>query len=71
VDSHNNLGAVFFELGKFQKAITCYQKAIQIQPNYAAAHYNLGKLFKSSGEYKKTISYYQKAIQINPNYAAA
>ena len=41
VETHNNLGVILLQLGKFQEAKSSYQKAIQINPNYASAHNNL------------------------------
>jgi len=32
---HYNLGITYKELGEYQKAISSYEKAIQIEPNYA------------------------------------
>ena len=66
VDANNNLGIVFKQLKEMQKAISCYQRAIQINPDYAIAHNNLGAAFKQIGELQKAISCYQIAIQINP-----
>ena len=54
-----------------QKAVKCFQKAIEIQPNYSAAHNNLGLTFKELGELKKAISCYQKALKFMPNSIAA
>ena len=54
-----------------QKAISCYEKAIQINPNFANAYYNLGTILNELGESQKAISCYEKAIQINPNYIDA
>jgi len=72
VDAHNNLGIVFKELGELQKAVDCYQKVIQIQPDRVEdVHVGLGLVFKELGEHQKAISCYEKAIQINPNYAEA
>jgi predicted O-linked N-acetylglucosamine transferase (SPINDLY family) len=51
--------------------MSCYEKAIQINPNYAGAHNNLGNTLKELGEHQKAMSCYEKAIQINPNYAGA
>jgi len=59
------------ELGEYKKAIGCFEKAIQINPNYAAAYNNLGNALKELGEYQKAISCYEKAIEINPNHADA
>ena len=33
--AHNNLGVIFKELGENQKAKECFEKAIEINPNYA------------------------------------
>ena len=33
--AHNNLGIVFKALEEHQKAKSCYEKAMQIKPNYA------------------------------------
>ena len=38
---HNNLGVVFEELGELQKAKSCTEKAIEIDPNYVDAYWNL------------------------------
>ena len=43
-----------------------FEKAITIQPNYAAAQNNLGKVLQDLGEHQKAISFYQKAIKIQP-----
>ena len=52
-------------------AISCCEKAIQINPNYADAHSNLGATLKELGEYQKAISCCEKAIQIQPNLEQA
>ncbi|HIB90987.1 TPA: tetratricopeptide repeat protein, partial [Candidatus Poribacteria bacterium] len=49
------------------KAINCYQKAIQINPNLAEIHNNLGSLYQELGKTQEAMNCYQKAIQINPN----
>jgi len=69
--SHNNLGVVFKELRKHQKAKDCYKKAIEIDSNYADPHNNLGMAYQEMGEVQEAKSCYEKAIQINPNYASA
>ena len=65
------MGVLLLESNNFYKAKQLFQKAIQIQPNYAAAHNNLGITFNALEEAQKAIISYQKAIQIQPNYAAA
>jgi len=62
---------VLKELGEYQKAISIFEKAIQIQPNNANFYNNLGNALKELEEYPKAISSYEKAIQIQPNFAKA
>ena len=72
VDARNNLGIIFQALGEFQKAVDCFQKVIQIQPDRVDdAHVGLGLVFKELGEHQKAMSCYEKAIEIDPNYAGA
>ena len=69
--AQSNLGILYNQLGKPQKAINCFEKAIQINPNSANAYYSLGVIFAQLGESQKAISCYEKAIQINPNHIHA
>ena len=48
-----------------------YEKAIEINPNYAIAHYNLGLIFTHQKEIEKAKNCYEKAIKMNPNYIEA
>ena len=42
--AYNNLGCIYLEEGKFEKAITCFEKAIKINPAfYLRASENLKK----------------------------
>ena len=40
----NQLGIVYRKLGRFKEADVAYQRAVQIDPNYAIAYLNLGVL---------------------------
>ena len=67
----NDLGAIFLELGEYQKAKDCYEKVIEIDSNHIDALNNLGVIFIELGEYQKAKDCYENAIKINPNYADA
>ena len=56
-------------LREHQKAINCFQKAIQIKFNHAE-HINLGMVLKELGEFEKAISSYQMAVKYEPENLA-
>ncbi|MBE9186359.1 tetratricopeptide repeat protein [Microcoleus sp. LEGE 07076] len=53
----------------FGGAIECYERALRIDPNYAAAHNNLGVVKQHSGRLTEAIAHYKKALEINGNFA--
>ena len=40
-----------------------YQKALEINPNYAEAHYNLGNALIQKGQVDEAIAEFQKALE--------
>jgi Flp pilus assembly protein TadD len=69
--AHNNLGNDLLQKERLDEAITCFQQALQIKPDYADAHYNLGNVLQQKGRVDEAIAHYQKALQINPGHAEA
>jgi tetratricopeptide (TPR) repeat protein len=69
--ANNNLGGYLYNKGHIKEAIEHYQKAIQIDPNYAEAQNNLGAALAAEGRFDEAIGNYHKAIQISPNFAYA
>jgi tetratricopeptide (TPR) repeat protein len=58
-------------MGEYDKAMSDYNKALEINPRYAKAYYNRGFLYRKMGEYDKAISDYTKAIEIDSKYSLA
>ncbi len=46
-----------------------FQKAMQINPDYAKTHYNLANELKKQGKADEAITYYRRALQIDPDFA--
>ena len=67
----SNYGAILKDLGKLKEAEVSTLKAIEINPNNAAAHSNLGGILKDLGKLKEAEVSTLKAIELNPNYAIA
>lgn len=65
---YNNLGDGYSRLGMEKKAAEYFQRAIEIDPNYAAAYFNLGHSWGLLGDWGKEKEYYQKAIEKDPKY---
>jgi tetratricopeptide (TPR) repeat protein len=55
--------------GQYDEAISDYNKALEINPQYALAYYNRGLAYDSKGQYDQAISDFNKALEINPRNA--
>ena len=68
---YNSRGLAWNKKEDHDKAIENFDKAIQLDPNYARAYSNRGYAWDDKGDYDKAIEDYNKAIQLNPDYARA
>ncbi|MEE3194457.1 MAG: tetratricopeptide repeat protein, partial [Candidatus Poribacteria bacterium] len=66
---HYNLGVVYAVRGDLETAVTEYQLAIEINPDYVLAHDDLAAIYALKGDLEAAVTEYKKAIQINPEYA--
>ncbi|MDP2767989.1 MAG: tetratricopeptide repeat protein, partial [Candidatus Methanoperedens sp.] len=61
-------GNVLLKLKRYEAAIKCYDKAIEIDPNYASIWFFKGEALAELKRYEEAIKCYDKAIEINPNF---
>jgi tetratricopeptide (TPR) repeat protein len=67
-----NLGAAF--LGnpvlarneEQQRAITAFERALELHPTAPSVAYNLGLIYRDRQEYDKAVEWFEKAVQHNP-----
>jgi tetratricopeptide (TPR) repeat protein len=68
---YSNRGAVYASAGQFNRAITNYNRAIELNPNFADAYNHRGIAYHNLGQLKQAVADYTKAIELKPNYIEA
>ena len=66
-----NEGIGHYNNDKYDEAIERFEKAIEIDKNYADAYNYRGLAYRRKGEYDEAIKDYNKAIEIDENYVNA
>ncbi|GCL45813.1 serine protease [Microcystis aeruginosa] len=66
-----NRGNLYYNQQKYDLALSDYNKAININPNYAKAYLNRGNLYINQQKYDLALSDYNQAIKINSDFAEA
>ncbi|MCA9891205.1 MAG: tetratricopeptide repeat protein, partial [Anaerolineae bacterium] len=61
----------YYELKQYEQAIADYDKAIQLEPQYASAYYNRGLAYYMLNEYDLAIADYEAALKFDPNHENA
>jgi tetratricopeptide (TPR) repeat protein len=72
--AHYNLAVVLARRGELDAAITHYQRALQIKPDFAEAHEahcNLGVALARRGQVDLAIAHYRRSLELKPDYAEA
>ena len=66
-----NKGASLKSLGRFDEAIQCYDQALRIDPQYAAAWSNKGNSLASLGRFDEALQCFEQALRITPQLVEA
>jgi serine/threonine protein kinase len=62
----SNKGASLDKLGQFDEALTCYNKALEIDPRDTIAWINKGASLDKLGQFDEALTCYNKALEIDP-----
>lgn len=68
---HRKDGLEFQRLGLFDEAISCFQKAIMLDPAYVEPYNDLGVVYEMKGWQDRAMDMYLRAIELNPDYLAS
>ncbi len=63
-----NLGAQYYEAERYDDALSCYLRALEIRPKYAENLYGLGLTYTRMGDIAKAAESYELAVATNPQF---
>ena len=74
-EEYYNRGDAYLDKGNFDEAISCYTKAIELNPNDANGYYNRGTIYCNKNNPKRNLDQaifdFTKAIELNPKLSTA
>lgn len=62
-EGYYKLGKKFQELAKHDRAITCYLRSIENQPQLLNAYFNLAEIYAVEGHWEKAIDIYEQLLE--------
>src|SRR5215471_2140536 len=65
--SQVEFGISVAERGLWREAIYRWEKAVELDPNYAAAYNDLAIAYEHEGQLEKARKAYEKALELDPN----
>ncbi len=67
----NKMGKIQGKAGNLDQAISSFEEAIQLDPNYAESYNDLGYAYYLKGDYERAEEYFKKALEVDPDYEIA
>ncbi|NLJ56665.1 MAG: tetratricopeptide repeat protein [Firmicutes bacterium] len=61
-----NIGAIYFNLGRYRDSVGAFKKAQAAMPHDWEICYNLGRAYAQESEYIKALESFKKALSLNP-----
>ncbi len=68
-NDYYQMGNSFTQLGQYDMAIECYQKATEMNPDYAVAYCKMGNAYYEKGDVRESLEKWQKSGEIAQQYA--
>jgi predicted O-linked N-acetylglucosamine transferase (SPINDLY family) len=69
--AHNDLGNALLARGRRAEALTCFDRALALEPDYAAACNNRGVALQELGRLEDAVASYDRALALKPDHASA
>jgi Flp pilus assembly protein TadD, contains TPR repeats len=68
-DGYYLLGGAYYDDGQKDKALTAYERSLQLSPNFVKALYNVGIVYLIDGKKDRASNYQKRLEQLSPKYA--
>ena len=65
-EQHFNLGSEFLQEEQHKEAVTCYRRAIALNPSFLEAYLLLGQVFRDGQKWSEAISVYRRGLKQIP-----
>ncbi len=66
-----NRACSFWELGKHEEALACFEQVIQLDPGNVPAQNNVGYMLQLLGRYQEALAAFEQTLQLDPMYLRA
>lgn len=67
-ESHNNLGALLYDIGQTDQAVLEYERALQLNADLPEARNNLGVALLSTGRTTQAVAQFRHAVDRKPSF---
>jgi len=67
LSTFSNLGIIYVNLNKLDKATDMFSRVVAIKPDYAEGWLNLARIYEMSRDWAKAADAYNQALRINPS----
>jgi len=71
IEAWTNLGHLYFDSDQAEKAITAYNKSLDLAPNNADVLTDLGVMYRRAGNPQQAVASFDRAIQANAKHETA
>ena len=65
---HNSCGIALRNLGRADEALVCYDRALELDPDFSEAYYNRGQALEDLGRLEETLVCYERVLKLQPEY---
>lgn len=62
----HNQGVDYYKIGEYDKAMTCFRRAISLSPDYIDAYYNLGSILEYLDQNEQALTVFKQIIMRAP-----